>query len=186
MRILIDEEKFDNEYAWSIVYKTFAYTNHTVLPEALEKWTVDLLGNLLPRHLEIIYLINFFFIERMSKKFPYDFDKLSRLSIIEEGPPKKVRMANLCIVGSHKVNGVAAIHSKLLTTTLFKHFYEVFPTKFQNKTNGVTPRRFIVCANPTLTNFYTQQLGSKDWITDLSQVATLNGRENDADFRKQW
>mmetsp|Transcript_5139 Transcript_5139/g.4359 ORF Transcript_5139/g.4359 Transcript_5139/m.4359 type:complete len:522 (+) Transcript_5139:1165-2730(+) len=186
MRILLDEEGLENDFAWSLVYNTFAYTNHTVLPEALEKWDVGLMTHLLPRHMEIIYLINHFFLERMGKKFPGDGDKLQRLSIIEEADHKRVRMANLCIIGSHTVNGVAAIHSELLKTTLFKDFYEIFPHKFQNKTNGVTPRRWIVCCNPELAALYSKHLGNKDWPADLAQIAQLNGKENDADFRKAW
>lgn len=130
LRILIDVEGFEVEFAWELVYKSFAYTNHTVLPEALETWGIDLLGNLLPRHLELIYLINFIFLDKIAKKYPNDLQKLSRMSLIEESNPKKIRMANLSIVGSRCVNGVAAIHSELLKTNLFKDFYEYRPKKF--------------------------------------------------------
>ena len=150
MRILIDEEYLEHETAWEIVYDTFSYTNHTVLPEALEKWSVELLGKLLPRHLELIYLINHYWLNKVSKKYPHDSHKLNVLSLVEESTPKKIRMANLCIIGSHKVNGVAWLHSELLKQTLFKDFHEFFPTKFVNMTNGVTTRRWIACANPLL------------------------------------
>lgn len=148
LRILIDEEKLTYEEAWNVVQKTFAYTNHTVLPEALEKWSVDLLSRLLPRHMDLIYLVNYFFIEKLKRKYPGDGEKLGRMSIIEEGPQKKVRMAFLSIVCSHNVNGVAAIHTQILKDTLFSEFHEMFPGIIQNKTNGVTPRRWIHCCNP--------------------------------------
>lgn len=186
MRILVDIERLDMDFAWSLVYKVFAYTNHTVMQEALEKWSVELLGNLLPRHLEIAYLVNHLFMERVSAKYPNDVHKLSSMSIIEEGAPKKIRMANLCIIGSHTVNGVAELHSELLKTTLFKDFYELFPKKFQNKTNGVTPRRWIACANPELSELYTQHTGGRDWLINLEFVKQLNGKEEDPEFRKQW
>ena len=123
LRVLIDEERLEYLEAWGIVYETFSYTNHTVLPEALEKWSVDLLGHLLPRHLELIYLVNFYFLERIKKKFPGDGSKMEKMSVIEESTPKKVRMANLSIIGSHKVNGVAALHTQLLKINLFPHFH---------------------------------------------------------------
>lgn len=129
LRILIDEEKLGWDHAWNIVYKTFAYTNHTVLPEALEKWSTKLLGNLLPRHLDLIYLINFFFLEKVKKKYPGDNLRMGRMSIVEEGEEKKIRMAFLSIVCSHSVNGVAALHSDLLKKTIFKDFDEMFPGK---------------------------------------------------------
>jgi len=126
---LVDEEKLPWDQAWNIMYHTFAYTNHTVLPEALEKWSVDLIGKLLPRHLELIYLINFFFLEKIKKRYPSDMDKLARMSLIEEGDQKKVRMAYLSIITSHSVNGVAALHSQLIKQTIFKEFDEFFPGK---------------------------------------------------------
>ena len=138
LRILIDEEKLTYDAAWDIVYHTYAYTNHTVLPEALEKWSVDLIGKLLPRHLELIYLVNFLFIEKLKTTYPDDGEKIARMSLIEEGGEKKVRMAFLAIVCSHTVNGVAAIHSELLRQTIFKEFDHLYPGKLQNKTNGVT------------------------------------------------
>lgn len=173
LRILIDEEMMDHDPAWDIIRHTFAYTNHTVLPEALEKWGVDILGNLLPRHLEIIYLINYVWLQAVGKKFPGNVDKLSSLSLIEESNPKKVRMANLCIVGSHTVNGVAAIHSDLIKHTLFKDFYEFDPKKFQNKTNGVTPRRWIVSANPLLGELYTDKTHNDEWILHMDKLRVL-------------
>ena len=129
LRILIDEERMSYEQAWEIVYHTFAYTNHTVLPEALEKWSTSLLGKLLPRHLELIYLINHYYIERLYAKYPNDDHKISRMSLVEEGDEKKIRMAYLAIVCCHTVNGVAALHSQLLKTTLFKEFDELYPGK---------------------------------------------------------
>lgn len=186
LRILLDIEKLEMDFAWSLVYQVFAYTNHTVMQEALEKWSVDLLGTLLPRHLELAYLINFFFLERIKKKYSPDDCKISTLSIIEEGTPKKIRMANLCVVGAHTVNGVAELHSELLKTTLFKDFYELFPKKFQNKTNGVTPRRWIACANPEQSDLYTRTLGHRDWLINLEFISQLEGKENDAAFRKEW
>ena len=152
LRILIDENGVEYNRAFDIVKRTFNYTNHTVLPEALEKWGVDIFEKLLPRHLELIYLINFFFMEDIKKRYPNDYDRMSKLSIIEESMPKKIRMANLCIVSSTKVNGVAKIHSGLLRTDLFKEFYELWPDKFTNVTNGVTPRRWVHCAFPELSN----------------------------------
>ena len=129
MRILLDEERLTYDQAWDIVYNTFSYTNHTVLPEALEKWSVGLIGKLLPRHLELIYLINYFFIERLKQRYPGDNLKISRMSLVEEGDEKKIRMAFLSIVCSHTVNGVAAIHSDLLKKTIFKEFDELYPKK---------------------------------------------------------
>ena len=159
LRILIDENGVEYNRAFDIVKRTFNYTNHTVLPEALEKWGVDIFEKLLPRHLELIYLINFFFMEDIKKRYPHDYDRMSKLSIIEESMPKKIRMANLCIVSSTKVNGVAKIHSGLLRTDLFKEFYELWPDKFTNVTNGVTPRRWVHCAFPELSKLLTKYNG---------------------------
>lgn len=186
LRILIDIEGLEMNFAWDLVYKVFAYTNHTVLPEALEKWTIELLGNLLPRHLEIIYLANFFFLEKMKKKFPGDSEKLKSLSLIEEALPKMVRMANLCVIGSHTVNGVAEIHSNLLKTNLFKDFHDVYPTKFQNKTNGVTPRRWIGCANPELATLYTEHLQNVNWLTNLDLIRPIGDKAKDPVLQKRW
>ena len=173
MRILVDIHGLEYEDAFDIVNQTFAYTNHTVLPEALEKWSVDLFGNLLPRHLELIYMVNHIFLEKAKKRFPNNSEKISRLSMIEEGYPKMIRMANLAIVGSHCVNGVARMHSELLKTSLFKDFHEFFPKKFKNVTNGVTPRRWIHCAFPELSEILTRYTKNDDWLSDLTLLETL-------------
>ena len=166
LRILIDEYKLSFEKAWHVVYNTFSYTNHTVLPEALEKWSCDLLGNLLPRHLELIYLVNHIYLGKLRQRYPDDGEKIARMSLIEEGYQKKVRMAYLGIVCSHAVNGVAALHTELLKQTIFKEFDDLYPGKIQNKTNGVTPRRWIHCANPDLSELISDTLGGIDeWIT---------------------
>lgn len=168
LRILIDEEKLSYEDAFKVVKRTFAYTNHTVLPEALEKWSVELLGKLLPRHLDLIYKVNFFFLEDLKSKYPGDGDKISRMSLVEEGPQKKIRMAFLSIVCSHTVNGVAAIHTQILRDTIFKDFDQHFPGMIQNKTNGVTPRRWIHCCNPDLSALISDRVGDvEEWITDM-------------------
>lgn len=186
LRILIDVEELSREFAFDLIYQVFAYTNHTVLPEALEKWTVELLGNLLPRHLELIYLINHHWMDKIGKKYPGNVNKMKSLSIIEEGPLKMIRMASLCIVGSHTVNGVAALHSELLKTTLFKDFFEMNPKKFQNKTNGVTPRRWIRCCNPGLAALYTKYLGNEDWLRDMDKVRDLMKHINNKEFIKEF
>lgn len=187
MRILIDEEKLGWDLAWNTVYKTFAYTNHTVLPEALEKWSVRLIGNLLPRHLDLIYLINFFFLEKVKKRWPGDDARLSRMSIIEEGDDKKVRMAFLSIICSHTVNGVAALHSDLLRKTIFKDFDEMFPGKIQNKTNGVTPRRWIHACNPGLSELISQTIGPLDeWITNLTSLRELSAYATEDAFVEKF
>jgi starch phosphorylase len=174
LRILIDENGVDYNRAFEIVKKTFNYTNHTVLPEALEKWGVDIFERLLPRHLELIYLINYFFMEEIKRKYPNDFNRMSKLSIIEESMPKKIRMANLCIVSSTKVNGVAKIHSGLLRTDLFKEFYQLWPEKFTNVTNGVTPRRWVHCAFPELSKLLTKYNGGRnDWLAEYDLLAEI-------------
>ena len=183
LRILIDEEKMSFEDSWDVVTSTFSYTNHTVLPEALEKWTVDLIGKLLPRHLDLIYLINYLFMETLRKDDPHNTERMSRMSIIEEGSPKKVRMANLSIVCSHTVNGVAALHTELLKKTIFKEFHEFYPNKLQNKTNGVTPRRWIHCCNPKLSELLCDTLGGIDeWATSLNNLTGLVPYATDKDF----
>ena len=174
LRILIDENGVDYNRAFEIVKKTFNYTNHTVLPEALEKWGVDIFERLLPRHLELIYLINYFFMEEIKRKYPNDFNRMSKLSIIEESMPKKIRMANLCIVSSTKVNGVAKIHSGLLRTDLFKEFYQLWPEKFTNVTNGVTPRRWVHCAFPELSKLLTKYNGGRnDWLAEYDLLEEI-------------
>lgn len=160
--------------AWDIVYNTFGYTNHTVLPEALEKWGVDLLGTLLPRHLEIIYFVNFIFLEKVKSKYPGDEMRLNAMSVVEEGVIKKIRMANLSIIGSHSVNGVARIHSDLLKSDLFKEHYSYRPKKFINITNGVTPRRWLRACNPLLAQFYDNLIGNDSWVLNMDQLKSLD------------
>ena len=187
LRILIDEEKLSFEQAWDVVYNTFSYTNHTVLPEALEKWSCDLIQNLLPRHMDLIYLINHIYITKLKQKYPGDPTKIGRMSLIEEGWPKKVRMAYLSIVCSHAVNGVAALHSHLLKTTLFSEFDELYPGKIQNKTNGVTPRRWIYCCNPRLSDLLSETLGGIDeWITSLDNLQQLVPYAHDQNFLNEF
>ncbi|XP_076024706.1 glycogen phosphorylase, muscle form [Genypterus blacodes] len=181
MRVLVDEEKLQWDTAWDICVRTCAYTNHTVLPEALERWPVDLFAHLLPRHLEIVYEINRRHLERVAAKFPGDHDRLCRMSLIEEGGQKRINMAFLCIVGSHAVNGVAQIHSDILTATIFKDFYEMEPHKFQNKTNGITPRRWLVMCNPGLAEVIAERIG-EDFIRDLDQLQGLRNFVNDEAF----
>ena len=153
------------------------------MPEALEKWSIDLVGKLLPRHLDLIYLINFFFIEELKKKHPSDYDKWGRMSIIEESYPKKIRMANLCMISTHAVNGVARLHTELLKSSLFKDFHEFYPHKISNKTNGVTPRRWIHCCNKDLSALITDQLGGDDdWIRNLDMLRELSNFTEDEEF----
>jgi len=186
-RILIDKEGLEWDEAWDIVTKTFGYTNHTVLPEALEKWSVSLVQDLLPRHLQIIYDINLFFLQSVEKRFPKDREMLSRVSIIEESHPKMVRMAHIAIIGSHKVNGVAELHSDLLKTTLFKDFVEIYgPDRFTNVTNGVTPRRWLHQANPLLSALIAEKLGGYEFLTDLTLLDKLEAFVDDEDFRREW
>ncbi|KAE8416465.1 putative glycogen phosphorylase GlpV/Gph1 [Aspergillus pseudocaelatus] len=186
-RILVDLEGLTWDEAWKIVTNTFGYTNHTVLPEALEKWSVPLVQKLLPRHMQIIFDINLFFLQTVEKKFPNDRDLLSRVSIIEESHPKMVRMAHIAIVGSHKVNGVAELHSDLLQTTLFKDFVQVYgPDKFTNVTNGITPRRWLHQANPRLSDLIATKLGGYHFLTDLALLDRLEAFVDDKNFRKEW
>ncbi|KAK0744185.1 glycosyl transferase [Schizothecium vesticola] len=186
-RILIDLEGLEWDEAWNIVVSTFGYTNHTVLPEALEKWSVGLIQHLLPRHLQIIYDINLFFLQTVERLFPNDRDILGRVSIIEESNPKMVRMAFLAIVGSHKVNGVAELHSDLIKTTIFKDFVSIFgPDKFTNVTNGVTPRRWLHQANPKLSDLIASKVGSLEFLRDLTLLNKIENSVDDAAFRKEW
>lgn len=185
MRLLIDIHGLSWNEAWSITTKTMAYTNHTLLPEALERWSVSLFEQLLPRLLEIIYDINAKFMAEVSVHWPGDFDRMRRMSIIEEGAEKQVRMAYLAIVGSYSINGVAELHSKLLQEGLFKDFYELWPLKFNNKTNGVTPRRWLAGCNPALAELITATIGDA-WITDLSELQELKPYAEDAAFREKW
>jgi len=186
LRILVDEEGFEMLTAWNIVTNVFAYTNHTVLPEALEKWNIDIFGKLLPRHLELIYTVNYFWIEKLKDLCPNDFGKMQRLSIIEESNPKQIRMANLSVLGSHKVNGVAQVHSEILKKVIFKDFYDLEPKKFINITNGVTVRRWIGVANPHLAKFYQDNLGTSDYLVNFELVRSLLNRVEDPGFQMQW
>ncbi|XP_056383416.1 glycogen phosphorylase, muscle form isoform X2 [Hyla sarda] len=181
MRIFVDIEKMDWDKAWDLTVRTCAYTNHTVLPEALERWPVHLLQNLLPRHLEIIYEINQRHLNKVSSAFPGDVDRMRRMSLVEEGSVKRINMAHLCIVGSHAVNGVAQIHSDIIRDTVFHDFYEMDPHKFQNKTNGITPRRWLVLCNPGLAEVIAERIG-EDYITDLDQLKKLLNFVNDDAF----
>jgi starch phosphorylase len=171
MRVLVDQEALDWNAAWSIVERTIAYTNHTLLPEALERWPVTLFERLLPRHLQIIYEINQRFLWQAQLRWPGESDRLARVSIIEEGPRRQVRMAHLATVAAHSINGVAAMHSELIKTDLLPDFYELWPERFNNKTNGVTPRRWLLHANPRLTRLLSSRIGSS-WI-DLPELARL-------------
>ncbi|XP_036979543.1 glycogen phosphorylase, brain form isoform X1 [Acanthopagrus latus] len=172
MRILVDIEKLDWDKAWDITCRTCAYTNHTVLPEALERWPVFMFEQLLPRHLLIIYDINQRHLDRIAAMFPGDTDRLRRMSLIEEGEPKRINMAHLCVVGSHAVNGVAQIHSDIVKSSVFKDFHDVDPHKFQNKTNGITPRRWLLLCNPGLADIIAERIGD-DFITDLHQLKKI-------------
>jgi len=185
MRLLVDEYLLGWEEAWDVTRKTFAYTNHTLLPEALEKWKLDLFGALLPRHLEIIYEINRRFLDEVRTQLPGDEARLARLSLIDENRPRSVRMANLATVGSHAVNGVAQLHSELLKETVLRDFAELWPDKFCNVTNGVTPRRFVALSNPTLSHLITSKIG-EGWLQDLTKLRGLEPLADDADFQKQW
>lgn len=185
MRVLVDEEKLDWDIAWDITRRTFAYTNHTIMPEALECWPVPVFEKLLPRHLQIIYEINLRFLKEAAVKLPGDNDLLRRVSVIEESNPKKIRMAHLAIIGSHSVNGVSELHTELLKTCLFKDFYEIFPERFNNKTNGITQRRWLQKANTRLAGLITESIGEK-WVTDLYELKNLLPFREDAAFRKKW
>ncbi|KAH7128608.1 glycosyl transferase [Dendryphion nanum] len=186
-RILVDIEGLEWDDAWSIVQKTFGYTNHTVLPEALEKWSVPLFQHLLPRHLQIIYEINLTFLQFVERNFPKDRDMLGRVSIIEESQPKMVRMAYLALIGSHKVNGVAELHSDLIKTTIFKDFVKIYgPDKFTNVTNGITPRRWLHQANRRLSDLIASKLGGHDFLKDLTLLGKLEAYVDDKEFRKEF
>ncbi len=186
MRLLVDEYELEWERAWEITRKTFAYTCHTLLPEALETWPVRLFEKLLPRHLEIIYLINMFFLREVGARFPGDQERIKRMSIIQEDPERRIRMAHLAVVGTEAVNGVAELHSKLLRETVLDDFAELWPAKFQNVTNGISPRRFIRIANPRLSDLITEGLGGDGWLRDLEQLAGLETLADDASFRERW
>ncbi len=185
MRLLIDEHNMDWETAWHVTKNTCAYTNHTLLPEALEKWPVELFQRLLPRHLEIIYELNHRFLAEVQEAFGNDPDRLGRMSLIDESGKRYVRMANLATVGSHKVNGVARLHSDLLKQTVLRDFAEMWPEKFCNVTNGVTPRRFMALSNPPLANLITDHAGD-GWLYDLTKLKALEPLADDTKFQKQW
>jgi starch phosphorylase len=185
LRILLDEEGLDWEASWKITKKTFAYTNHTTMPEALEKWPVSLLSKLLPRHMEIINEVNMRFLRKVANHYPHDHDKQKRMSLIEEAGEKKVRMSHLCIVGSFSVNGVSHLHTELLKNDIFKDFYDLYPEKFNSKTNGITPRRWLKKANPHLANLITRTIGDK-WTQDLAELKKLSPFASDTSFKKKW
>ncbi len=185
MRLFIDERGLEWEPAWEIVQQTFAYTNHTLLPEALEKWPLNLFQRLLPRHLEIILEINQRFLDKIRMRCPHDDGLVARLSLIDESGERYIRMANLACVGSHAINGVAELHSELLKRDVLKDFYTLWPEKFTNITNGVTPRRFMVLANPSLTELISSRIGRK-WISDLWALQGIEEFIDDPDFRREW
>jgi len=185
MRLLLDEYDFEWQVAWDITTKVFAYTNHTLMPEALECWGIDLFERLLPRHMQIIYDINAQFLRSVALSYPGDNDRLRRMSLIEEGSPKKIRMAHLAIVGSSYVNGVSQLHSDLLKEKLFKDFYELYPEKFNNKTNGITQRRWLLKANPRLSALLMEKVGD-GWVMDLNKLEKLNTFTSNKAFRDRW
>ncbi len=185
MRILLDDYEMAWEPAWEITVATFAYTNHTIMPEALEEWPVSMLENLLPRHLEIIYLINYKFLQQVAARYPGDVSRLRRISLIAEDGVKRVRMAHLAVVGSHTVNGVSALHTRLLKESILRDFFEFMPERFQNKTNGITPRRWLRKANPTLSALITEAIGD-GWCKDLEQLRGLEAFAEDAAFQEKW
>jgi starch phosphorylase len=185
MRLLVDEHELTWDTAWQVTSQAIAYTNHTLLPEALEKWPVEIFGRLLPRHLEIVYEINHRFLEEVRAKFPGDEERLKRMSLIDESGPRFVRMANLATVGSHRVNGVAQLHSDLQRKVVFRDFAELWPEKFCNVTNGVNPRRFVAVGNPALTNLITERIGD-GWLYELSELRKLEPFATDSDFQGRF
>ena len=186
MRLLVDENEMDWEQAWSITRRTFAYTCHTLLPEALETWPVSMFGRLLPRHLEIIYALNRSFMKDVRARYPGDEGRAARMSLIQEDPERRVRMANLAVVGTFAVNGVAELQSLLLTQTTLRDFAEMWPKKFLNVTNGVSPRRFVRLANPRMSDLITARLGDGRWLNDLKRLQELEAFADDAEFQAQW
>ena len=185
MRLLLDDEMLPWDEAWDITTRTFGYTNHTILPEALEKWQVPMMEELLPRHMQIIYEINHRFLQQVEDRWPGDNEKMRAMSIIEESTPKMVRMAHLAMVGSHVVNGVAEIHTRLVKSRLFPEFDQMFPGRIKNVTNGVTPRRWILQANPAMAGIFTSILGP-GWVNDLRRLATLKPFAHDDTFQHSW
>jgi starch phosphorylase len=185
MRLLVDEHQIEWEKAWHVTQSTFGYTNHTLLPEALEKWPLPLFGSLLPRHLEIIYEINRRFLDQVRVRYPGDDERCSRMSLIDEKGERYVRMAHLASVGSHAINGVAELHSELLKRDVLNDFYEWMPEKFTNVTNGVTPRRFMVVSNPKLSRLISSRIG-EGWIKHLDELRGLESSAGDEEFQKEW
>ena len=185
MRLLLDEQRLDWDTAWHTTQRSFAYTNHTLLPEALEKWSVPLFESVLPRHLEIIYEINARHLDEVRLRYPFDTERIRRLSIIDENGPRYVRMAHLACVGSFAINGVAELHSRLLKETVLSDFFALWPERFHNKTNGVTPRRFIMLSNPGLAALLTERLGDA-WVNDLTQLRALEHHADDISLQTAW
>lgn len=185
MRILVDQENLDWDKAWKITQQCMGYTNHTLMPEALEKWTVPMMQEILPRHMQIIYEINARFMRYAMTYFPMDNQSVAKVSIIEESNPKHVRMANLAIIGSHAVNGVAQLHTDLLKNSMFPEFNKIYPEKFQNKTNGITPRRWLLSSNPKLANLVSDAIGD-EWITNADKLALLKPYADDASFAQKF
>jgi len=185
MRLLVDENDVDWDRAWSVTRQTFGYTNHTLLPEALERWPLALFARILPRHIEIVYEINARFLDEVRMHFPGNAERLARMSIIDESGERYVRMANLASVGSHAINGVAALHTELLKQDVLADFHALWPGKIINVTNGVTPRRWMALANPRLTRFISQAIGD-GWIRDLDELRRIEGHAGDAAFRREW
>lgn len=185
MRMLHDEEELEWEASWEIVTRTFAYTNHTLLPEALERWSVPLFGRVLPRHLQIVFEINKRFLKRVREKWPDDIGKVRELSLVEEGHVKHLRMAHLCVVASFSVNGVAALHTELLKRNLFHDFHALYPGRINNKTNGITPRRWLLACNPELSELITERVGA-GWARDLDRLQELSSAAEDENFRKRF
>ena len=185
MRLLVDVHGMRWEAAWEITRRSMAYTNHTIMPEALERWPVWMMQRLLPRHLQIIYQINFFFLEDVKRRFPDDIERLRRVSIIEEGSEKKVRMANLALVGCHRVNGVSELHTELLRHRVFRDFDELHPDKISNKTNGVTPRRWLLKCNPELAALITSRIGDT-WPRHLERLTDIAALAHDPEFQSEW
>lgn len=184
MRLLVDVHRVAWRSAWDLTIRCLAYTNHTVMPEALETWGVDLLGRLLPRHLEIVYLINQRFLDDLRRRGVSE-DKIRRLSLVDEGPPKRIRMANLALAGSHAVNGVAALHTEILKGHIFREFHEIHPERFQNKTNGITHRRWLASANPDLSALISSKIG-RTWLADAGRLRELEAHATDPDFQNDW
>ena len=185
MRLLIDDYAVSWTEAWNVTTRTFAYTNHTLLPEALERWPLEVFGRVLPRHLQIIYDINAHFLEEVRMRFLGDEERIRRMSIIDESDQRYVRMAHLACIGSHSINGVAALHTELLKRDVLRDFYELWPRKFSNKTNGVTPRRWLALSNPLLAELITEHIGA-GWIKDLGELRRLEPLAEDAAFRARW